>query len=719
VEESKFSIQVTIIIDGAVTIKKVKMDSFVIGRHADCEVNVLHPQVSRQHLRISVIDNTIYFEDIGSSNGTFKDSMRVPLKKSFVLEPRDILLLGDEGPTIQVQFEEKKTSTALSVISSLMGAPRTSNKPPIPAAPAQVGKPKHVVASVASVLPQVPSFGQQPATVPSKDLKESEKTIQEANKQAAQILQKAQMQAEAKAQDAYKHAIETEQRAEKFYQDRLKEANDDAEKVYQTTRVENQKLLQEARAQAETLREQAESDARALRKTTEEKCAEFLKQAEMQGEAQKSKRLSEADEIIAKKGEDLLKATNEIIEKQKTEALKNLDSLKAQSSRAREQKVAFEEELIVLEKKINEAKSQYKINCEEAETSKQNSEKVQLEGKNLLGRLEQIKKENQELEHIHQKHKQDIEKLMLNLSSLKQEKENSEKEIHSQLQMLKEKIQQEKESINKKEADRVNELKLETAETVKKFEKHLVEEVVSRKSKISKEILLRIETLCASIALNDEWKFKQSDLDQVIQEVINGYGPVKSPARFSLRTKEKTFSVMLGLFIGMFVVISTQTFSYKLSGNSPVERMVASAVDAKKLDLETRKYNPPQTPEVKNNYVDSVIFTEKFSETYNDSTYQKAWNKAATRYLFKVWRLDEDHAAKALAISAALVKDLAERKEKIHPDFIKKNIAQMRDVEKDTLARLKTELGGEVRLESFKKFEKKFFENYDRSPAGP
>lgn len=41
----------------------------------------------------------------------------------------------------------------------------------------------------------------------------------------------------------------------------------------------------------------------------------------------------------------------------------------------------------------------------------------------------------------------------------------------------------------------------------------------------------------------------------------------------------------------------------------------------------------------------------------------------------------------------------------------------MRDAEKETVARLKKELGGEVRLESFKKFEKRFFENYERTPA--
>jgi hypothetical protein len=117
--------------------------------------------------------------------------------------------------------------------------------------------------------------------------------------------------------------------------------------------------------------------------------------------------------------------------------------------------------------------------------------------------------------------------------------------------------------------------------------------------------------------------------------------------------------------------------------------------------------------------VDSVIFTKDFSKTYLDPKYQEEWNKAATLYLLKTWRLDEDSSTKALATSAALVKDLTEKRENIHPDFIKQNVAKMRAIEKETLARLKTQLGGEVRLESFKKFEKKFYEKYDRTPASP
>lgn len=734
--DNKPSIQVDITIDGVTTHKKVKMDSFVIGRHADCDVNVLHPQVSRQHLRISVLDNKIYFEDLGSSNGTYLDKKRVEKKKSFILEAEESLQLGEDGPVIQIHFAEKSTAlSTLSKLESLIAPILPKNGPQpgainIPTPPSQAQKviqvapasaftpPKQSMPVVAPAMPMSP-----PANSP-KDLKESEKVIQEANKQAALILQKAELQAEAKAQESYKHAIETEQKAESIYSERLKAANTEAEKVYQVTREETQKLLQEARAQAEQLREQAQKDARELRKLTEDKCTEFMEDAEAQAQQLKNKRLSEADQIIEKKGQELLKSTYEEIEKHKAEAQKTLDNLKTQTSKAREDHDDAKSELSEIEKEIREAKAQLKQYQEEAESKKANFERIKSDEKNMLSHIELMKKEIAEQEKIEQKHKSEVEKLSLTVTSLKQEKEDKEKEMTSELQVLKEKVEQEKEAINKREADRTNQLKLETADAIKKFEKELIEEIMSRKTQMAKEILLQMEATCPSVAVTDEWKSKQADLDQIIQDIIGSSDQAsakkvadsKSKGRMSTRTKEKTMSMALGLALGVLIIVGLQRLDEKY-GDSPIDRVVASAVDAAKADLEKRKFNPPQTSEVRNNYVDSVIFTKGFTETYLDPKFQEAWNKAATMYLLKTWRLDEDSSTKALATAAALVKDLSEKRENIHPDFVKQNVAKMRNTEKEAVARLKTELGGEVRLESFKRFERKFFEKYDRLPA--
>ncbi len=702
--DTKPSIQVTITIDGTTTHKKVKMENFVIGRHADSDVNVLHPQVSRHHLKITTENHKLFFEDIGSSNGTYKEGKKLPVKTIFPFEPEDVIQLGEDGPTIRVSIEEKK----LTIPTSL---PQLSESPKISMARTLVADPLS--------QPLAAQF------VPPSLQKESDKSLIEANKQALQILHKAELQAEAKAQNAYKHAIETEQNAERHFQERLKAANVEAQKIFEEAREESLKLLQDTRAQTQILRDQAEKDARELRKSTEEKCIEILKDSEAQGQTIKTKRLSEADEIIEKKGQELLKATYEKIEKEKTAALTQLDSLKAKTSRAREDIKEAEEEKLKVDKNLAELKREIKIHQDDHEARKSNYEKIKSDEKSMLSHIELMKKELAEQEKNLSKNKGDSEKLTLALSAMKQEKEDKEKEMSAQLQALKAKIEEEKAQITQKETDRTNQLKLQTAEAIKKFEKELIDEMMSKKTQMAKEILLQIESICPTVAMNDDWKSKRAELDQVFQEVIGNSGQAsankvidgKAKGRISTRTRERTTSLMLGLALGIFAAIGGEKALEHMDGNSPIERMVANAISNTKTELEKRKFNPPQEPELKSNYVDAVIYTKDFTTLYTDATYQEAWSKAATLYLLKTWRLDEDRSTKALAVSAALVKDLAEKKENIHPDFVKSGLEKMRATEKETMARLKDELGGEVRLESFKKFEKRFFENYDRTPA--
>lgn len=786
--ETKLSAHVHITIDGTKTHKKVKKDSFTLGRHADCDVNVLHPQVSRQHLRVVIQDEKVLIEDVGSSNGTFLNSNRIPPKQIHEIGPDDILQFGEEGPVIQIELEERKTSTTLSklsriesfispIINHIGGEKSAIDSKALPPKPETPGAVQKVVQVKSSELPEPPKRkGAMPSTLVSNPLSQPLSTQQsqaeqviEANKQAALILQKAELEAEEKAQEAHKRAMEIEARAEEIYKERIKASTLDAEKLFEDAREEAKKFLQESRAQAQSIREKAEQDARELkraaeekisqlmkeaesdiknlkreteektsellseaeseaknlRKEAEEKATSILKEAQKEGDAIKAKRLSEADQIIEKKGEELLKATHERIEKERSEALRNLDSLKAQSSRLRESNSKAETELKELEKKLAELRKQAQHDENEAEAKKSILDKYREEEKELSKKLEQIKKETHEKELTQQKLKTEYEKLNLSISSLKSEKEEKEKEINAQLQALKNKVEEEKVALAKAETERMNQLKLETAEALKKFEQELIDEITSRKTQLTKEVLLQIESKCPGVALTDEWKNNQNDLKKIIQDIIGNADHAsakkvidsKGKKKFSIRTKEKAFSMAMGLCMGAFIVLGTLEIMKHMDGESPIERMVSGAMTSAKEELEKRKFNPPQVKEVKDSYVDAVIYTKDFSSTYVDPKYQEEWNKAATLYLLKTWRIDEDKATRALAASAALVKDLAERKEKIHPDFVKSGIQKMRDAEKETIARIKSELGGQVRFESFKKYEKRFFEKYDRAPA--
>jgi hypothetical protein len=78
--------------------------------------------------------------------------------------------------------------------------------------------------------------------------------------------------------------------------------------------------------------------------------------------------------------------------------------------------------------------------------------------------------------------------------------------------------------------------------------------------------------------------------------------------------------------------------------------------------------------------------------------------------------VDEDKSIQVLSMASALVKELNEKKEAIHPDFVKEGLLKMRALEKSTLDRMKVALGSEVRLESFRRFENKFYEQESSTP---
>ena len=71
--------------------QRVKVEGeLVIGKAPECGLVIAQdPYVSRQHVRVSVVDGKLRAEDLGSSNGTF-----LRLRRPVALEPGDELVIG-------------------------------------------------------------------------------------------------------------------------------------------------------------------------------------------------------------------------------------------------------------------------------------------------------------------------------------------------------------------------------------------------------------------------------------------------------------------------------------------------------------------------------------------------------------------------------------------------------------------------------------------------
>jgi pSer/pThr/pTyr-binding forkhead associated (FHA) protein len=77
----------------------VTRDITVIGRREDCDLRIPLGDVSRKHCRVIVDGETIRCEDLGSSNGTFRNGERVQQSE---LSPGDTLQVGPVVFVLQV-----------------------------------------------------------------------------------------------------------------------------------------------------------------------------------------------------------------------------------------------------------------------------------------------------------------------------------------------------------------------------------------------------------------------------------------------------------------------------------------------------------------------------------------------------------------------------------------------------------------------------------------
>jgi pSer/pThr/pTyr-binding forkhead associated (FHA) protein len=63
----------------------------VLGRHPDCDVVLAHVTVSRRHVEIRPVEDGLVLADLGSFNGTYRNSQPVD---SAVLADGDDLAIG-------------------------------------------------------------------------------------------------------------------------------------------------------------------------------------------------------------------------------------------------------------------------------------------------------------------------------------------------------------------------------------------------------------------------------------------------------------------------------------------------------------------------------------------------------------------------------------------------------------------------------------------------
>lgn len=137
-------------------------DWLTVGRDPSNDIVINDPQVSRQHLRITRQGQMVVIEDLGSTNGTFANGVR--LTGPHVLSNGDVIGLGD-GVTLTYY----EVGIAADIAETIVGRPGSAAPPPfesIPPAAAPQMPPTAMPGAPMMATPPPPSAQQIPPAYP-------------------------------------------------------------------------------------------------------------------------------------------------------------------------------------------------------------------------------------------------------------------------------------------------------------------------------------------------------------------------------------------------------------------------------------------------------------------------------------------------------------------------------------------------------------------------
>ncbi len=92
--EKESSQRIRLTVEGGPTREFPGDRTFVIGRSQNADFSIPHPNLSREHVRVSLKNGEVWMEDLGSANGTFVQGQRIPAKSTVKIKPGYRVLLG-------------------------------------------------------------------------------------------------------------------------------------------------------------------------------------------------------------------------------------------------------------------------------------------------------------------------------------------------------------------------------------------------------------------------------------------------------------------------------------------------------------------------------------------------------------------------------------------------------------------------------------------------
>jgi pSer/pThr/pTyr-binding forkhead associated (FHA) protein len=107
-------------------------DRMIVGRTSGCDLRIPLTSVSRQHCELRIEDGKIYLRDLGSSNGTYHNSIRV---QETMLKAGDEVVIGPVNFTLVVDNYPEHIEPVRTVVDMTVETKPRTDAPTEPAKP--------------------------------------------------------------------------------------------------------------------------------------------------------------------------------------------------------------------------------------------------------------------------------------------------------------------------------------------------------------------------------------------------------------------------------------------------------------------------------------------------------------------------------------------------------------------------------------------------------
>lgn len=103
----------------------VRKDRVVVGRKNTCDLRIPLSSVSREHCEIRLEDDKVHLRDLGSSNGTLLNNVRV---QETVLSPGDEITIGPVIFTVVIDGKPSQVKPGKALVEAAAGDDEASGE---------------------------------------------------------------------------------------------------------------------------------------------------------------------------------------------------------------------------------------------------------------------------------------------------------------------------------------------------------------------------------------------------------------------------------------------------------------------------------------------------------------------------------------------------------------------------------------------------------------